>query len=45
MIVDPWGKVLDCVATGEGIAIADIDLALVEDIRSRMPIQQQRRLS
>lgn len=45
MIVDPWGKVLDCVATGEGISIADIDLALVEDIRSRMPIQQQRRLS
>lgn len=45
MIVDPWGKVLDCVATGGGIAIADIDLALVEDIRSRMPIQQQRRLS
>ncbi len=45
MVVDPWGKVLDCVATGEGIAIADIDLALVEDIRSRMPIQQQRRLS
>lgn len=45
MIVDPWGEVLDCVATGEGIAIADIDLARVEDIRSRMPIQQQRRLS
>ena len=45
MIVDPWGEVLDCVATGEGIAIAYIDLARVEDIRSRMPIQQQRRLS
>jgi nitrilase len=45
MIVDPWGEVLDCVTTGEGIAIADIDLARVEDIRSRMPIQQQRRLS
>ncbi|MBT5906264.1 MAG: carbon-nitrogen hydrolase family protein, partial [Gammaproteobacteria bacterium] len=27
MIIDPWGVVLDCVNTGEGIAIADIDLA------------------
>ncbi len=44
MIIDPWGVVLDCVNTGEGIAIADIDLARVDDIRLRMPIAQQRRL-
>ena len=44
MIIDPWGVVLDCVNTGEGIAIADIDLARIDDIRLRMPIGQQRRL-
>lgn len=44
MIIDPWGVVLDCVNTGEGIAIADIDLARIDDIRLRMPIAQQRRL-
>ncbi|MDC1119038.1 carbon-nitrogen hydrolase family protein [Gammaproteobacteria bacterium] len=44
MIIDPWGVVLDCVNTGEGIAIADIDLARIGDIRLRMPIAQQRRL-
>ena len=44
MIIDPWGVVLDFVNTGEGIAIADIDLARVDDIRLRMPIAQQRRL-
>ena len=45
MIIDPWGVVLDCVNTGEGIAIADIDLARIDDIRLRMPIAQQRRLT
>jgi nitrilase len=44
MIIDPWGVVLDCVNAGEGIAIADIDLARIDDIRLRMPIAQQRRL-
>ena len=44
MIIDPWGVVLDCVSTGEGIAIADIDLAHIDDIRLCMPIAQQRRL-
>ena len=44
MIIDPWGVVLDCVNTGEGIAIADIDLARIGGIRLRMPIAQQRRL-
>lgn len=43
MIIDPWGVVLDCVSTGEGIAIADIDLTRIDDIRLRMPIAQQRR--
>ena len=44
MIIDPWGVVLDCVNTGEGLAIADFHLARIHDIRLRMPIAQQRRL-
>ena len=42
MIVDPWGKVLDCVASGEGIALADIDLALQAELRCRLPALSHR---
>ncbi|GAB5498959.1 MAG: carbon-nitrogen hydrolase family protein [Pseudohongiellaceae bacterium] len=44
MIIDPWGKVLDVVAKGEGVAIAEIDLQLLDDIRQRMPTHEQTRL-
>ena len=44
MIVDPWGKVLDSLESGEGIVLAEVDLDLVKDIRRRMPIDQQRKL-
>ena len=43
MIVDPWGKVLDEVAEGEGFAIADLDLAELEDVRERIPSLANRR--
>jgi nitrilase len=44
MIIDPWGKVLDVVEKGEGVAIAEIDLQLLADIRQRMPTHEQTRL-
>lgn len=44
MIIDPWGKVLDVVEQGEGVAVADIDLEQLRDIRRRMPIAEQTRL-
>lgn len=44
MIIDPWGKVLDVVEQGEGVAIAEIDLEQLRDIRQRMPIAEQTRL-
>lgn len=38
MIVDPWGKVLGQLGgEGEGVLVADIDLAAVLDARSRVP--------
>jgi predicted amidohydrolase len=43
MIVDPWGRVLDEIAAGEGFAIADLDLAELEDVRERVPSLANRR--
>lgn len=45
MIVSPWGEVLDCCPTGEGVAIAEIDSASIEALRRRMPISEHRKLS
>ncbi|MEX2130688.1 MAG: carbon-nitrogen hydrolase family protein [Pseudohongiellaceae bacterium] len=44
MIVDPWGTVLDCIPSGEGIAVAGIDLALLRKIRHNMPVMSHRRI-
>jgi predicted amidohydrolase len=43
MIVDPWGKVLDLVADGEGHAIADIDPGEIDSIRAKVPSLANRR--
>ncbi|GGY39661.1 carbon-nitrogen hydrolase family protein [Parvularcula lutaonensis] len=38
MIVDPWGSVLDKLShDSPGVAMADLDLAKVRDVRSRIP--------
>ena len=45
IIVDPWGDVIakleDPLATG--IAVADLDMTKLHEIRKRMPIEQHRR--
>ena len=43
MIVDPWGRILDVLADGEGHAIADLDLGEVERVRGRVPSLASRR--
>ncbi|MDX1490209.1 MAG: carbon-nitrogen hydrolase family protein [Pseudohongiellaceae bacterium] len=45
MIIDPWGRVLARVEKGEGIALADIDLKALYDLRERMPVHEHRRIS
>ncbi|XP_054787775.1 deaminated glutathione amidase, chloroplastic/cytosolic [Prosopis cineraria] len=44
LIIDPWGTIIgqlpDRLSTG--IAIADIDLSLVDSVREKMPIAKQR---
>lgn len=44
MIVDPWGKVLDRVSTGPGIAIAEIDLEQQSKLRKTFPALEHRKL-
>ena len=44
MIVDPWGKVLDCVSSDPGVAIAGLDLNYQQEIRERFPVTAHRRV-
>ncbi len=44
LVVDPWGTVLACASEGEGLAMAEMDRALLERIRTRLPALQHRRL-
>ncbi len=44
MIVDPWGQVLDCLPEGEGLALAELDLARLASLRQQLPALQHRRL-
>lgn len=44
MIIDPWGRVLDVLDSGEGIVVADIDLPSLHELRRKMPVFSHRRL-
>ncbi len=45
MIIDPWGSILaEVTEPGEGIAIAELDMDYLRDIRQRMPIASQMKL-
>ncbi|MEQ9208247.1 MAG: nitrilase-related carbon-nitrogen hydrolase, partial [Pseudomonadales bacterium] len=44
MIIDPWGTILSQYDHGEGLAIAEIDLQHLMEIRSRMPVADHRKL-
>lgn len=45
MIVDPWGTVLCRVPDGEGIALADVDLGRVSEVRQNLPALDHRRIT
>lgn len=42
LIVDPWGVVLAEVTDGSGLAVAEIDLAVLARVREQMPCLQHR---
>jgi deaminated glutathione amidase len=44
LIVDPWGKVLADAGDGEGIVVADIERARVDEIRAKLPCLRHRRV-
>jgi predicted amidohydrolase len=44
MIVDPWGAVVAQCSDGPGLALAELDLDRVQQIRRHMPVQQHRRV-
>ncbi|KAF9187628.1 8-oxoguanine glycosylase ogg1 [Haplosporangium sp. Z 11] len=44
MIVDPWGQVVaECDGQTEGVAVAPIELSVLERIRTEMPVMNHRR--
>lgn len=44
MIIDPWGRVLGVLDSGEGVVVADIDLPALHELRRKMPVFSHRRL-
>ena len=45
MIVDPWGRVLvEAPEEGDGVFVADLDLAELREVRTRLPALHHRRL-
>jgi nitrilase len=44
MVVDSWGNVINRLAKGAGVVIADIDLEKQADIRKKMPVHEHQRL-
>jgi len=43
LVVDPWGEVLLDMGEEQGVAFADVDLAQISDVRSRIPALNHRR--
>jgi nitrilase len=44
MIVDPWGHVVARCPDGPGVALAEVDLERVREVRRGMPVADHRRL-
>ncbi|CAN5237469.1 carbon-nitrogen hydrolase family protein [soil metagenome] len=43
MVVDPWGEVLAVQAEGEGVVMAELDLARLQSVRTQLPALEHRR--
>jgi predicted amidohydrolase len=43
LVIDPWGDVLLDMGEGAGLAFAEIDVARIEEVRSRIPVLAHRR--
>lgn len=43
LLVDPWGQVVEQLDHEPGVLLADVDLKVVDEVRSQIPIRKQRR--
>ena len=44
MLVDPWGKIVSELATGEGCVLGELDSTALEEVRSKLPALKHRKL-
>ncbi len=44
MVIDPWGEVLDTCVEGEGLALAELDLERIRQVRTQLPALAHRKL-
>jgi len=44
MIVDPWGEILAVQAQGEGVVLAEMDAARIEEVQAALPAHANRRM-
>ena len=44
MVVDPWGGVMQSLSSGSGIALGEVDLQRLDEIRTRFPALNHRKL-
>jgi nitrilase len=45
MLVDPWGSIVSELPTGEGYVLGELDSAVLEEVRSKLPALKHRKLS
>ncbi len=43
LVADPWGELILEMGGGPGLALAEIDLARIAEVRARIPVHQHRR--
>jgi nitrilase len=43
LLIDPWGRVVDRLATGAGVVCADVDPAVITEVRAGLPALAHRR--
>jgi nitrilase len=44
MLIDPWGKIVSELATGEGCVLGELDSTALEEVRSKLPALKHRKL-
>jgi deaminated glutathione amidase len=43
LVVDPWGEIVLDMGEGEGLAVVDLDLTRIQEVRTQIPVHANRR--